>query len=89
MLPIALVLVLVAHTGNPLVARAVRTIVIAGLVVSWISGAILTERVTLRRALAHALCAVLAVGGVTYLAVDNGHLIDFVLETWRAGHERG
>lgn len=87
--PIALVLVVVAQTGNPLVARAVRTIVIAGLVVSWVSGAILAERVTLRRALVHALCAVLAVAAVTYLAVDDGHLIDFVLETWRAGHERG
>lgn len=89
LLPIAIVLVVVAYTGNPLVARAVRTIVIAGLVVSWISGTILAERATLRRALVHALCAVLAVGAVTYLAVDDGHLIDFVLETWRAGHERG
>lgn len=89
LLPIALVLVVVAYTGNPLVARAVRTIVVAGLVVSWVSGAILAERVALRRALVHALCGVLAVGAVTYLAVDDGHLIDFVLETWRAGHERG
>lgn len=89
LLPIAAVMVFVAYTGNPLVARAVRTIVIAGLVVSWVSGAILAERVSLRRALLHAACAVLAVGAVTYLAVDDGHLIDFVLETWRAGHERG
>jgi len=89
LVPLSLVLGVLAVTGNPLGARAVRTIVFAGLVVSWVSGAILAERVALRRALAHALCAVLAVGAVTYLAVDDGHLIDFVLETWRAGHERG
>jgi hypothetical protein len=89
LLPIAIVLVVVAQTGNPLVARAVTTIVIAGLVVTWVSGVILADRVTLRRALLHALCAVLAVSSVTYLAVDDGHLIDFVFETWRAGHERG
>jgi hypothetical protein len=90
LVPLAVVLVIVAYTGNPLVARAVRTIVLAGIGASWISGAILGGiRVTLRRAVVHALVALVAVGAVTYLAVDDGHLIDFVLETWRAGHERG
>lgn len=90
LVPVAIVLIVIAYTGNPLVARAVRTIVIAGVVASWISGTILgRDPVPLRRALLHALAAVIAVGAATYLAVDTGQLIDFVLETWRAGHERG
>lgn len=89
LLPLAVLLVVIAYTGNPLVARAVRTIAIAGVGASWISGASLRgTRVTLRRALAHALAALVAVAACTYIAVDDGHLIDFVLETWRAGHER-
>jgi hypothetical protein len=24
-----------------------------------------------------------------YLAVDRGHVIDFLIETWHQGHERG
>jgi hypothetical protein len=34
-----------------------------------------------------AALAVLAVAAATYLAVDTGHLIDFVVETWRSGPE--
>jgi hypothetical protein len=88
-LPIAGVLILVASTGNPLVGRAVWAIAIAGVVISWINGALLAgSRVTLRRAMVHALCAMLAVGAATYIAVDRGHLVDFLVETWRAGPER-
>lgn len=90
LIPIAVVLVVVAYTGNPLVARAVRRIVVAGIAASWISGAILgAARITLRRALLHGAVAMLAVVAITYIAVDDGRLIDFVIETWRAGHERG
>lgn len=90
LLPIAAVLIVVAYTGNPLVAHAVRTIVLAGVGASWVSGAILGGgRIPLRRALVHAAIAVLAVGAITYIAVDDGHLIDFVIETWRSGHELG
>ena len=90
MIPIAVVLVVVAYTGNPLVARAIRTIVIAGIAASWIGGAILGgTRIALSRALLHGAAAMLAVAAITYIAVDDGHLIDFVIETWRAGHERG
>lgn len=88
--PVAAVLVALAYTGNPLVARAVRAIAIAGVVVSWLSGAILRAGPRhRRRAITHALLAIVAVASVAYLAVDRGHLIDFVRETWRAGHERG
>jgi hypothetical protein len=85
-LPIAGVLILVASTGNPLVGRAVWAIAIAGVAISWINGALLAgSRVTLRRAIVHALCAILAVGAATYIAVDRGHLVDFLVETWREG----
>jgi uncharacterized membrane protein len=87
--PIAGVLVAVASTGNPLVGRAVWGIAIAGVVTSWVTGALLAgSRVTLRRAIVHAVCAMLAVGAATYVAVDHGHLVDFLLETWREGPER-
>ncbi len=89
--PLAVILVVVAYTGNPLVARAVRTIAVAGVAASWMSGAILEgrPRVTLRRMLAHAGLAIVAIVAATYLAVDDGHLINFVIETWQAGHEVG
>jgi hypothetical protein len=88
-LPLALLLIVVAYTGNPFVARAVRTIVLAGVAASWISGAILDGRdhVGLRRALSHAVLAIVAIAAATYLAVDDGHLINFVIDTWRGGPE--
>jgi hypothetical protein len=89
LVPIAGVLVIAAYTGNPLVARAVRTIALAGVASSWISGAILDGHPgpTRRRLVIQAALAVVAVGAATYLAVDSGHLINFVIETWRAGPE--
>jgi tetratricopeptide (TPR) repeat protein len=89
--PLAIILIVVAYTGNPLVARAVRTIALAGVATSWISGAILEGRepVGFSRALLHAGLAIVAIVAATYLAVDDGHLINFVIETWRAGHEPG
>lgn len=86
LVPIAIVLILVASTGNPLVAAAVRAIAIAGIAASWMSGAILSgARVTLRRAIVHAVIALVAVGAATYVAVDRGHLVDLLIETWRLG----
>jgi hypothetical protein len=92
--PVAAVLLVFAYTGNPLIARAVRTIILAGLAASWLSGAILDARrarlgpaIGHRRALAHAVLSILGVAAATYLAVDSGPLINFVIETWLAGHE--
>ena len=88
--PIALVLVIVAMTGNPMVARAVRAIAIVGALVAWLSGAILDAvrargRVAFSRALGHAAIAVFAVGAATYLAIDRDRMIDLIVETWRSG----
>jgi hypothetical protein len=89
--PIGAVVVGFALTGNPLIARTVLAIVIAGVVTSWLSGAILDGRtqVKLARAAGHAALAFVAIVASVYLAVDRGHVIDFIIETWHRGHERG
>lgn len=91
LLPVATLLIIVAQTGNPLVARAVRTIIIAGVVVAWISGALLeTARargpVGVTRIVVVATLAVIAVVISAYLAVDRDRVIELLLETWRGGH---
>jgi predicted negative regulator of RcsB-dependent stress response len=85
--PIALVLVGVAWTGNPIVARAVRAIAIIGTIVAWISGAMLAgvRPIAFRRAVLHAAVAAIAVLAATYLAIDRDRMIDLVVETWRSG----
>lgn len=91
LLPLGAVVVAFSLTGNPLIARTVVAILVAGVVTSWISGAILDGqgRVRFSRAAAHASLAVVAILASVYLAVDRGHVIDFVIETWHQGHERG
>jgi hypothetical protein len=88
--PIGVVIVGFSFTGNPLIARTVLAIVSAGIVTSWLSGALLAnQRPRLARALAHAGLAFVAIVASVYLAVDRGHVIDFLIETWHQGHERG
>ena len=91
LLPIGAVVIAFSFTGNQLISRTVIAIVAAGIAISWLSGAILDgrPRVGLRRALTRAALAVAAILASVYLAVDRGHVIDFVIETWRHGHERG
>lgn len=78
MLPIGLVLALVAATGNPLVAAAIRWILAAGIAIAWISGSIEAKRRWLVVAL-----AIVAVAAATYIAIDRGPLVDLLRETWR------
>jgi tetratricopeptide (TPR) repeat protein len=87
LLPIAIVLAVVAFTGNPLVARAVWAILAIGVAVAWLSGALLsTGRPLRRRRLAvHVVGAALAVVAASYLAIDRGRMIDLVVETWKHG----
>jgi predicted negative regulator of RcsB-dependent stress response len=90
LVPIGAVVVGFSLTGNPLIARTVAAILGAGVATSWLSGAILAgRRVELRRAIVHAAIAVVAILASVYLAVDRGHVIDFIIETWHQGHERG
>jgi len=91
LMPIAILLIVVAETGNPLVARAVRTIVIAGVIVAWVSGSVLEAvrargRVQVSRMVVQAALAVITVAITAYLAVDRDRVIELLLETWRGGH---
>jgi tetratricopeptide (TPR) repeat protein len=86
LVPIGAVLTLVSRTGNPLVARAVLAVALAGGAVSWISGALLANAPrSARRIMLHVVLALVAVAACTYLAVDHGRLIDLLSETWRSG----
>jgi tetratricopeptide (TPR) repeat protein len=78
MLPIGVVLVVVSATGNPLVARAIRWIVFAGIAIAWVSGSIETKRRWLTVAL-----AVIGTIAAAYIAVDRGPLVELLRETWR------
>ena len=89
-LPFGIVLALVAAPGNPLAARAVRWIGIAGIAIAWLSGVVLDAvrargPLTARRVLAHAAVAVIAVAAAVYLVVDTLGLVDLLGETWRGG----
>lgn len=86
--PFAALFVAVAQSGNPLVARAVLVIAIAGTLVAWVSGRVLdgTRQLRPHAMIAHATLAVIAVAGAVYLAVDHGRMIDLLIETWRGGH---
>lgn len=91
LLPIGAVLAVVARSGNPLIADAVAAIFGVGIVVAWISGAVLEAARARRgsiaapRALLQAALAAIAVGGAAYLAVDRDRMIDLVVETWAHG----
>ena len=89
LVPIGVVICAFSYTGNPLIARTVVAIMVAGIATSWLSGAVLDAqpRVRLARVLVHAAIVVIATVAAVYLAVDRGHVIDFVIETWRSGHE--
>jgi uncharacterized membrane protein len=86
LIPIAIVIAAVSATGNPLVARAVRAILIVGLAVAWLSGALLAgTRPSGKRLAVHVLGVVLVVIAASYLAIDRDRMIDLVVETWRSG----
>jgi len=83
-------LALVAWPGNPLVARAVRWIGVAGVAAAWLSGSLLEAARTvgplrLRRTLLHVLLVIGAIGAGAYLVVDGLGLLDLLGETWRGG----
>ncbi len=88
--PLAVLLAVVAWPGNPLVARAVRWIGIAGVATAWLSGSLLEAARTAsplrtRRTLLHVLLVIAAVGAAAYLVVDGLGLLGLLEETWRGG----
>lgn len=90
--PVAAVLIGVALTTHPLIAPAVATLAIGGLVLAWLSGSALdTARARGRpiraRAALHAVVAVLAVAALCYVALTRDGLLDLMIETVRSGPE--
>ena len=90
LLPFGILLAIVAASGNPLVARAVRWIAAAGVVLAWLSGVVLDAArdrgpLRLRGTLVHVLLVVIAAGAAVYLIVGGLGLLDLVGETWRGG----
>ncbi len=93
LVPVALVLVVAAESGNLLAARAAQLILAGAVVIAWLSGAGLE---LLRRrpgprwplALAHAIVAGVATVALVYAAVMHEHqLLDLLAETWHRGHD--
>lgn len=92
LVPVALVLALVAETGNLLAARAVQIVLAGAVVITWLSGTAL--ELARRRGgpsaaviAAHAAIASLATAALVYAAVMHEQLLDVLLETWRRGHD--
>ena len=86
MLPFAVLFVSFAVTGNGAVAAAVVTSLLAGLIITWLSGVSLRSRPSGPLvALAHAAGAALALACALFFALERNHLIDLVLATLRMG----
>lgn len=91
-LPVAAMILFAALSGNFLVERAVRVILIGGLAVTWLSGTSLEVarargRLRAVSVVVHLAAIVIAVAAIGYLAVMNDRLIDMLRETWSHGHE--
>ena len=91
MFPIAALVSGVAATGNPLVARAIITITVAGFAISWTSGVLIDSArecalLSRRRLALHLFVVALAVAGIVFLAVEQGNVLRLLAETWRGGH---
>lgn len=89
LVPVAAIVIAVATTGNALVASAVRWICIGGVIVTWLSGAVLasTRDAPRWRLALHVVAVAAAAGAVLYLAIARGQLPDLILETWKHGPE--
>ena len=90
--PVVAVLIGVAFTAHRLIAPAVATISLGGLVLAYLSGATLDHlrrqhrRARLRGLLHLALCLA-SVVALAYIALTRDHLLDLLLETVRFGPE--
>jgi tetratricopeptide (TPR) repeat protein len=89
--PLAALAAIIAASGNPLIGTAVRRVAIGGVILTWISGAVLraAPRPGRLRAIAHVAAIAVAAAAIIYLAVSTDRLIDLLLETWRTGPESG
>ena len=90
--PVAAVLIGVAFTAHRLIAPAVATIALGGLVQAWLSGAALARlrdrgRAHRLRSLGHIAVCFVGVAALGYVALTRDHLLDMLLETVRLGPE--
>jgi tetratricopeptide (TPR) repeat protein len=90
--PVALVLGVVAETGNLLAARAVQLVLFGAVAITWLSGTGLElarkkGAIGARVIVLHAVLAALATLALIYSAVMREQLIDVLVETWRRGHD--
>lgn len=88
--PVAAIVVAASYAIDRLIAPAVLRISVAGLVLSWLSGAALDllrarQRPVRLRSVAHVLACALGVLAVGYIAIMNDGLIDMFSETVRFG----
>jgi tetratricopeptide (TPR) repeat protein len=88
--PAAAVLVGVALTTHQLIAPAVLTLSIGGLVLAWLSGTALDMlrargRRVFERTLAHIAISLVAVAALGYIVITRDNLLDMVIETVRFG----
>jgi hypothetical protein len=93
-IPVALLFVAAAATENRMIGWATSVIAVGGALIVWLSAAASAARLARgpmalgERLWRAALCA-LAVLALTWLAIVTTGLADIVLETLRAGPERG
>jgi len=90
--PVAAVLIGVAFTAHRLIAPAVATIAIGGLVLAYLSGAALDHlrrhhRRARARGLLHLALCIVSVVALAYIALTRDHLLDLLVETVRFGPE--
>jgi hypothetical protein len=97
---VALLLEIIARTGNLMAARAVDLILLGAVGISWLSGTAMALGQSRARAqpgstdprglavvLGHILVVELAVGSLIYVAVMHEQLLDLLAETWHHGHD--
>jgi len=90
LVPVALVMVVLAESGNLLAARATEIILAGAIAITWLGGAALTAArrrgpITVGALLVHVTVVTLAVASLCYVATAD--LLDLLIETWRRGHE--
>jgi tetratricopeptide (TPR) repeat protein len=91
-IPVALVLAGASLTGNLMVWHAVRSILLGGFVITWVSGASLEAarrrgRLGPAVLIVHLVATVLAVAAICWLSILSDRLIDMIKETWAHGHD--
>jgi hypothetical protein len=93
-IPVAALFIAAAATENRMIAMATTAIAIGGALIVWLSAAASTARLArgpmaMRERLWRAALCALAVLALIWLAIVTSGLADIVLETLRAGPERG